>query len=35
LLWEHGGPDCLVASGHGPVRMADLLPHAFDADDLR
>jgi cytidine deaminase len=34
LLWEHGGPDCLVDSPSGPIRMADLLPHAFDAADL-
>src|SRR5206468_1205190 len=25
LLWEHGGPDCLVASGGDPIRLADLL----------
>ena len=30
LLWEHGGPDCLVDAADGPLRMADLLPHAFD-----
>jgi cytidine deaminase len=30
LLWEHGGPDCLV-DGDGTVRtMRDLLPGAFD-----
>jgi cytidine deaminase len=34
LIWEHGGPDCLVDSASGPVRMADLLPHAFDEADL-
>lgn len=36
LLWEHGGPDCLVDAGAGapPHRMADLLPHAFDVTDL-
>jgi cytidine deaminase len=34
LLWEHGGPECLVDSPSGPLRMADLLPHAFDATDL-
>jgi cytidine deaminase len=34
LLWEHGGADCLVDAASGPLRMAELLPHAFDADDL-
>jgi cytidine deaminase len=34
LLWEHGGPDCLVDTASGPLRMADLLPHAFDAADV-
>ena len=32
LLWEHGGPECLVDSPTGPIRMADLLPAAFDLD---
>jgi cytidine deaminase len=34
LLWENGGPDCLVESESGPLRMAELLPHAFGAVDL-
>jgi cytidine deaminase len=39
LLWEHGGPDCLIFVGTGefeggPLRMAELLPHAFGAEDL-
>jgi cytidine deaminase len=34
LLWEQGGPDCLVDADGGPVRMADLLPEAFGAVDL-
>jgi cytidine deaminase len=34
LLWEHGGPDLLVQTGGDPVRMADLLPLAFDEADL-
>jgi cytidine deaminase len=35
LLWEHGGPDCLV-DGDGTVRtMSDLLPGAFEAKHLR
>ena len=35
LLWEHGGPRLLVDTAAGPVPMTDLLPHAFDATDLR
>jgi cytidine deaminase len=34
LLWEHGGPRCLVETATGPVPMAELLPYAFDSDDL-
>jgi cytidine deaminase len=34
LLWEHGGPDCLVEFEGGPLRMSQLLPHAFGAEDL-
>jgi cytidine deaminase len=34
LLWEHGGADCLVDAAPRPVRLAELLPRAFDADDL-
>ncbi|HEU5107622.1 MAG TPA: cytidine deaminase [Micromonosporaceae bacterium] len=34
LLWEHGGPDCLVDARGAPRRMAELLPHAFDVTDL-
>jgi cytidine deaminase len=34
LLWEHGGPDCLIDHAAGPLRMADLLPYAFDVADL-
>jgi cytidine deaminase len=34
LLWEHGGPDCLVETATGPVPMSDLLPFAFGAADL-
>lgn len=34
LLWEHGGPDCLVEAVPAPLRMAELLPHAFDSADL-
>jgi cytidine deaminase len=34
LLWENGGPDLLVDTPAGAVRMSDLLPNAFDATDL-
>lgn len=34
LLWENGGPDCLVDASPGPVSMAELLPRAFDVEDL-
>jgi cytidine deaminase len=35
LLWEHGGAECLI-NGDGTVKtMADVLPGAFDASDLR
>ena len=35
LLWEHGGPDCLVDTPSGVRSMAEVLPDAFDAEDLR
>jgi cytidine deaminase len=34
LLWEHGGPACLVDARPEPVTMAALLPYAFDASEL-
>jgi cytidine deaminase len=34
LLWEHGGPDCLVDAVPAPIPMRELLPYAFDAGDL-
>jgi cytidine deaminase len=34
LLWEHGGPACLVDSARGPVPLSALLPDAFGPDDL-
>ncbi len=34
LLWENGGPECLVDAEPGPLRMSELLPHAFGAEDL-
>jgi cytidine deaminase len=34
LLWEHGGPRCLL-DGDGTIRpMAEILPHAFDRSNL-
>lgn len=34
LLYEHGGPDCLVDAAPAPQRVGDLLPGAFGAQDL-
>jgi cytidine deaminase len=34
LLWEHGGPGCLVETVTGSVAMSELLPLAFDGADL-
>ena len=34
LLWEHGGPELLVATDRGVIPMTQVLPHAFDATDL-
>ncbi|HKT03324.1 MAG TPA: cytidine deaminase [Rugosimonospora sp.] len=34
LLWEHGGPDCLVDAWPVPLSMAELLPQAFGAEYL-
>ena len=34
LLWENGGPTCLVDSPAGIVTMAEVLPQAFGADQL-
>ena len=37
LLWEHGGPDCLLDAGEdeSPQRMSDVLPGAFVLPDRR
>jgi cytidine deaminase len=35
LLWEHGGPECLLRTPHGVRAMREVLPDAFDVDDLR
>ena len=34
LLWEHGGPGCLVDTPAGIQTMAEILPQAFGAADL-
>lgn len=34
LLWENGGPDCLVMTPEGVLPMTAVLPQAFGADDL-
>jgi cytidine deaminase len=35
VLWENGGPSCQLATASGIKEMRDVLPDAFDADDLR
>lgn len=34
LLWENGGPDCLLMTPEGIRSMAQVLPQAFDRADL-
>ena len=34
VLYEFGGPACLVDSVRGPVPLTDLLPEAFGPEDL-
>jgi cytidine deaminase len=34
LLWEHGGPDCLVELGDRVWPLHELLPAAFGPDNL-
>lgn len=34
LLYEHGGADCLVEAVPRPLRMSELLPHAFGPEDI-
>jgi cytidine deaminase len=34
LLYEHGGPECLVEVAGGALTVGDLLPHAFGPADL-
>ena len=35
VLLEHGGPNMLIDHPRGPRPLGDLLPDAFDPDDLR
>jgi cytidine deaminase len=34
LLWEHGGPACVMAGPDGPMTLTELLPWAFGPADL-
>ncbi len=34
LLWEHGGPELMVATTRGRSALRELLPDAFGPDDL-
>lgn len=34
ILYEFGGPDCLMDTPVGPVPMSEVLPHAFGPADL-
>jgi cytidine deaminase len=34
LLWENGGPDCLLDTPQGILPMAAVLPQAFGVDQL-
>jgi cytidine deaminase len=34
LLWEHGGPDCLLMTPKGVLPMSEVLPQAFGLEDL-
>jgi cytidine deaminase len=34
LLWENGGPDCLLETARGVVPMREVLPDAFGPADL-
>jgi cytidine deaminase len=34
LLWENGGPTCVIETPQGLLPMTEVLPQAFDADDL-
>ena len=34
LLWENGGPTCLLLTPEGVLAMSDVLPQAFGPDNL-
>ena len=34
LLYEHGGPACLLLTPQGPLSLAEVLPQAFGPADL-
>lgn len=34
LLWENGGPHCLLMTPEGILSMSEVLPQAFGRDDL-
>ncbi|HBX80087.1 MAG: cytidine deaminase [Propionibacteriaceae bacterium] len=34
LLWEHGGPDLLLETPKGIQPMTEVLPQAFDVNDI-
>jgi cytidine deaminase len=34
LLWEHGGPDCLLETARGVLPLGALLPDAFGPEAL-
>ena len=34
LLWEHGGPTCLLLTPEGVLPMSEVLPQAFGPDNL-
>jgi cytidine deaminase len=35
LLWEHGGPECLVDGNGTPTPMREVLPGAFDQTAMK
>jgi cytidine deaminase len=35
LIFEHGGPECLLMTPAGPRPMKEILPWAFGPDDLK
>ena len=34
VLYEFGGPDCLIDTPHAPAPLREVLPHAFGPADL-